>query len=64
LRHLYKHKEHYLPNNVTARQRRLLSTPSVAARCWRALVKPPYRWITRTLLGWAERGGPEERQHR
>ena len=64
LRHLYKHKQHYLPNDVTARQRRLLSTPSVAARCWRALVKPPYRWITRALLGWPERSGPEERQGR
>jgi hypothetical protein len=62
LRHLYKHKQHYLPHALTARQRNLLATPSIAARCWRALVKPPYRWITRRVLGWPERQGPEERR--
>ena len=63
LRHLYKHKRHYLPGALTARQRELLATPSVAARAWSALVKPVYRAFTRGVLGWPERRGPEEREH-
>jgi RIO-like serine/threonine protein kinase len=63
LRHLYKHKRHYLPNALTARQRRLLATPSLLARAWNALVKPVYRAFTRGVLGWRERRGPEEREH-
>lgn len=62
LRHLYKHKRSYLPQALTARQKRLLGEPSLAARLWRALVKPPYRWLTRGLLGWKERHGPRERE--
>lgn len=62
LRHLFKHKRHYLPERLTARQRRMLDTPAWPARLWRALVKPAYRAVTRGLLGWPERNGPEERQ--
>ena len=62
LRHLCKHKRSYLPQALTARQKRLLGEPSLAARLWRALVKPPYRWLTRGLLGWKERRGPRERE--
>lgn len=63
LRHLCKHKQHYLPNTLTARERRLLATPSAIARAWRALVKPVYRVFTRGVLGWRDRRGPEEREH-
>jgi hypothetical protein len=63
LRHLYKHKQHYLPHALTARQTKLLATPSFVARLWRALVKPLYRGFTRGVLGWSERRGPEEREH-
>jgi RIO-like serine/threonine protein kinase len=61
LRHLLKHKRTYQPQWLTARQRRLLATPTLGTRVWRALVKPPYRFFTRTLLRWPERTGPHER---
>jgi hypothetical protein len=63
LRHLCKHKQHYLPNALTARERKLLATPSGVARAWRALLKPVYNAFTRGVLGWRDRSGPEERQH-
>jgi hypothetical protein len=63
LRHLCKHKQHYLPNALTPRERKLLTTPSVVARAWRAAVKPVYNAFTRGVLGWRDRSGPEERQH-
>ena len=62
LRHLLKHKRCYAPQALTARQRALLASPGWTTRAWRALVKPPYRFVTRRLLGWPEREGPEERQ--
>jgi RIO-like serine/threonine protein kinase len=62
LRHLMKHKAYYLPDALTARQRRLLQRPSWATRCWRALFKPSYHFVTRRLLGWPERVGAAERQ--
>jgi RIO-like serine/threonine protein kinase len=62
LRHLCKHKRHYLPNALTARERELLASPSVVARVWRAIVKPIYNAFTRGVLGWRDRSGPEERQ--
>lgn len=61
LRHLLKHKRTYLPLALTERQRRVLARPTAATRVWRAAVKPCYRFVTRTLLGWAERSGPAER---
>jgi hypothetical protein len=61
LRHLLKHKRHYLPAALTRRQRALLARPSWAARAWRDIVKPPYNFVTRRLLGWPERRGPIER---
>ena len=33
----------------------------VPTRLWRALVKPPYLFVTRVVLGWPERAGPVER---
>ena len=63
LRHFYKHKQHYVPSALTARQRRLLATPSFGARAWTMLAKPVYRAFTRGVLGWRERRGPEEREH-
>lgn len=61
LRHLLKHKRHYLPAALTRRQRALLARPSWPARAWRDLVKPPYNFVTRRLLGWPDRNGPVER---
>jgi RIO-like serine/threonine protein kinase len=62
LRHLLKHKHHYLPDILTARERRILANPMWPARWWRRLVKPGYRFLTRRLLGWPERDGAAERQ--
>lgn len=61
LRHLLKHKRYYCPEHLTARQRALLASPSAPARIWRRVVKPPYRFVTRRVLGWPERAGPAER---
>lgn len=61
LRHLLKHKQRYLPEAVTSRQRAMLRAPSAAARGWRAIVKPMYQLVTRRILGWSERRGPIER---
>ena len=62
LRHLLKHKRTYQPENLTARQRRVLERPTGATRLWRTLAKPPYRFFTRVVLGWPERAGPLERR--
>ncbi len=61
LRHLLKHKRTYLPDALTSRQRTLLAAPGGMTRFWRALVKPPYLFVTRRVLGWAERDSPAER---
>ena len=61
LRHLLKHKRTYQPQRLTARQLRVLAQPTWAAQLWRTLVKPPYHFVTRVVLGWPERAGPLER---
>lgn len=61
LRHLLKHKRTYLPGELTARQRRILATPAISARAWKATVKPVYRFVTRRLLGWSDREGAGDR---
>lgn len=61
IRHLLKHKAHYLPERLTARERAILASPAWIARFWRTWVKPPYLLFTRRVLGWAERTGAEER---
>lgn len=63
LRHWLKHKRTYLPERLTARQRAVLDRPTILTRAFRVLVKPPYRFVTRTVLGWQERVGPAERRH-
>lgn len=62
LRHLLKHKRHYLPEMLTERERAILDQPMWPARWWRRFVKPVYLFLTRRLLGWPERDGAEERQ--
>ncbi len=63
LRHLLKHKRSYLPERLTARERRILARPSVVTRIWMATGKRLYLLITRRLLGWADREGAEDRLH-
>jgi RIO-like serine/threonine protein kinase len=62
LRHLAQHKAHYRPDLLTARQKRLLASPSFASRGWRFLFTPAYQFLTRRLRGWPERDGAAERQ--
>jgi hypothetical protein len=61
LRHLLKHKRTYRPLELTARQRRVLAEPTLSTRIWRSVVKPLYRFVTRSVLRWPERSGPLER---
>lgn len=62
LRHLLKHKRTYVPERLTARERRVLATPSIITRAWRATGKRLYTFVTRRLLGWADREGAGDRQ--
>ena len=61
LRHLLKHKHHYVPAALSPRERAILMKPSLPARLWRRCVKPIYHFVTRRLLGWPEREGADER---
>jgi RIO-like serine/threonine protein kinase len=61
LRHLLKHKRSYCPAALTRRERRILSRPALPARAWRMTGKPVYLFVTRRLLGWADREGAGDR---
>lgn len=61
LRHLLKHKRSYCPERLTARQLRILATPAPHTRLWRATGKRVYTFVTRRLLGWADREGAGDR---
>lgn len=61
LRHLLKHKRTYCPERLTARQRRILATPAPHTRLWRVTGKRVYTFVTRRLLGWADREGAGDR---
>lgn len=63
LRHLLKHKRHYAPTSLTARERAILAQPSVLAKIWQYCAKPPYLFFTRRMLGWQNRNSAIERQH-
>jgi RIO-like serine/threonine protein kinase len=64
IRHLLKHKRSYRPDLLTARERRILANPSPASRLFRSTVKPAYLFVTRRLLGWADREGAGDRDGR
>jgi predicted Ser/Thr protein kinase len=61
MRHLLKHKRTYCPHCLTARERRILETPSTPSRIWMRTGKPVYLLVTRRLLGWADREGAGDR---
>jgi len=61
IRHLLKHKRSYLPDRLTAREKRILATPSLAARLWMASGKRVYLFITRRILHWRDREGAGDR---
>lgn len=64
IRHLLKHKRTYCPDALTAREREILATPAWPARFTRRVVKPLYLFVTRRLLGWADREGAGDRKPR
>jgi RIO-like serine/threonine protein kinase len=61
VRHLLKHKRSYLPGRLTAREKRVLATPSLVTRTWRATGKRAYTFVTRRLLRWSDREGAGDR---
>jgi hypothetical protein len=60
LRHLLKHKRTYVPEALTASERRMLAQKSVPTRIWMATGKRVYRLISRGIFGFTDRegGGP------
>jgi RIO-like serine/threonine protein kinase len=62
LRHLLKHKRTYCPQALTQREQRILQNPSLPAKIWMRTGKPIYLFITRRILGWADREGAADRQ--
>jgi RIO-like serine/threonine protein kinase len=64
LRHLLKHKRTYCPDGLTERQRHMLARPAWPSRWSRRLLKPVYLTITRRWMGWEDRDGAADRQHR
>jgi predicted Ser/Thr protein kinase len=57
LRHLLKHKRRYLPDQLTATERRILSRKSWLTRIWMATGKKVYQWVTRGLFRFTDREG-------
>lgn len=62
LRHMLKHKRSYLPGRLTARERRILDTPSLPSRAWMRTGKRLYLFVTRRLFHWADREGAGDRR--
>ena len=59
LRHLLKLKRRHF--SVTRSEARILNKKALPTRIWMATGKKVYLLITRGLLGWEDRTGPEER---
>ena len=64
IRHLLKHKRTYRADRLTQRERDILDNPSLLSRIWMGTAKPVYLFITRRLLGWADREGAGDRGSR
>ena len=61
LRHLLKHKRTYCPENLTRRELAILAKPTLISRTWMVGGKPVYLFVTRKILGWADREGAKDR---
>ena len=61
LRHLLKHKRTYWSDRLTPRERDILANPSPISRAWMGMANPVYMFVTRRLLGWADREGARDR---
>jgi predicted Ser/Thr protein kinase len=64
IRHLLKHKRTYQAERLTRRERDILANPSPLSRIWMGTAKPVYLFVTRRLLGWADREGAGDRGSR
>ncbi len=64
VRHLLKHKRTYLPEQLSAREKRILAMPSLASRAWMASGKKIYLFVTRRILHWRDREGAGDRMAR
>ena len=61
VRHLLKHKRTYLPELLTAREQKILATPSLVGRLWMASGKRVYLFVTRRIFRWRDREGAGDR---
>jgi hypothetical protein len=61
IRHLLKHKRTYVPERLTAREKKILATPSLLSRLWMASGKKVYLFITRKVFRWRDREGAGDR---
>jgi predicted Ser/Thr protein kinase len=57
IRHLLKHKRRYLPDALTASERRILARKSLPTRIWMATGKRVYYAVTRGLFRFVDREG-------
>jgi RIO-like serine/threonine protein kinase len=61
IRHLLKHKRTYIPDLLTAREKRILATPSLLSRLWMGSGKKVYLFVTRKVFRWRDREGAGDR---
>lgn len=61
LRHALKHKRWYCPAALSTRERAILGKRGWPSRVWMATGKKVYVFVTRRLLGWADREGAGDR---
>ncbi len=57
LRHFLKHKRRYIPDALTAAERRVLARKSLPTRIWMATGKKLYLLVTRGLFGFVDSEG-------
>ena len=57
LRHLLKHKRRYVPEMLTAAEKRVLARKSWFTRIWMMTGKKLYQWVTRGLFRFTDREG-------
>jgi hypothetical protein len=62
IRHLLKHKRSYCPQHLTRRELEILATPALITRAWMGSGKKLYTFVTRRVLGWADREGAGDRK--
>ena len=61
LRYALKHKRWYCAAALSHRQRVILAKRAWTSRLWMATGKPLYQFVTRRVLGWADREGAGDR---